>query len=630
MIKKDTGCIKPLKFQYKKKRLLIGYDIETYTDNNNEQQFILASTVRIDRKLNTQEINLFYTIKDVHDYILSVKNRNAFVISHNSEFDITLSKLHLHKHYTFFKKGKVFLAKILNPKRKEKITFIDTLNFYPYSLKKIGEMINLHKFKKPSFIGKMPKNKTEFEELENYCIQDSKITVYGYLHFLKFCETYGFTSPLTTSQSSFKLFRINFLKKIINKNKIPFQMAILRKGYYGGRTEAFRLGNINCVIRSYDINSAYLYALKNAYFPVTPYREVSPKQFKKFLNYYKKHKGEKRNIIMFGKFEFNINDDIGYIPYRYTFDNSEKLVFPNGRFNSYVYHPEILLANKKNSISKCLKLYIAYGEKLFHDFANFVWNNRVKYLNNDILNFFFKTIGNGQYGKYAQINHNLERDKKYDVYYNSDITQMTLGLDKEKEKFKDINHPIILDLLKNNDKIIINFYDGKAYVRRLKPSLHLNISISAITTSYVRAYLYNIISSYENNVIYCDTDSVFTKDLKLKENPNILGGLKLEKEGNNIKIFNEKMYIINRKATFKGIPRKNRKIKIDYLNNKITADMYKMITYRSSVKQRVKPYTTINFKITFDYLKNHKRKRLSENYKREILTKPITLNNTLD
>ena len=88
------------------------------------------------------------------------------------------------------------------------------------------------------------------------------------------------------------------------------------------------------------------------------------------------------------------------------------------------------------------------------------------------------------------------------------------------------------------------------------------MAIPSFVTAYARIYLFNLmLISGLDNVLYCDTDSLFLskkgKDNLIKSDyisDNELGKLKLEKKG-YANIFNCKDYNFNKERTIKGVPK---------------------------------------------------------------------------
>ena len=227
----------------------------------------------------------------------------------------------------FMHTSKVDKTKSYNSKYK--LEFYDTLNFFPASVEKLGECINIPKMKKPKFLGEKPKNIKEKNYLEKYCIRDSEVSC-KFMEFLQY--TYNNLNgnlKITIPSTSMDLFCRNFLKESLKTPDINI-MIEMYKAYYGGRTEAFKRGLIYNV-NNFDINSLYPYSMVKQNFPHPNY--MLRERLKKSQIY--DYEGITEAII---KVPYMY---IPYLPFR-----GHRLLFGIGKYKGYYSFYELRQAEK--------------------------------------------------------------------------------------------------------------------------------------------------------------------------------------------------------------------------------------------------------------------------------------------
>jgi hypothetical protein len=613
--------IEPRTFKAFNPRYICSFDCETYYNEKKKRQIFIMGTVVLWDFNQKKEIEyIFWNKQKMNDFLLSnhFVGHKSFNTAFNSSFDLYMLPMVYSKNFSDYSKGRVYIAKYKHPKRSYQVTrFIDLGNFFSGIIKKnrkeyrglsaVGELFNMSKLEKPDYLGeRKPKTKSERDYLVEYCLVDSKICVVASKWLLKQFQEFETGVCVTPSQFAFRVFQSQFLKRQINMNPIKEQLEIFRDGYRGGRTEAFKLGTIEKKrIVSYDFNSFYVYSMVNSLLPIS--------QYKKIINPTRNdiRKIRDNNICCFANISTKTYDNfIGLIPVRLS-----NLVFPNGRINTNLYTSELNLLEKLQDY-KVESLYIAEGDYILRDYGQWAFDSRNENRSDELLNILYKLFGNSVYGKFAQLNEHLERTPKYDYLLTPNVNSLSINI-------ADVLHTI-------------RFYYNKAFEKTLKPTKLLSIPISAEITSNCRSVLTEHLLKYEDNLLYCDTDSFMLFDKILKES-SALGGLKKEAEGNKVVILKEKIYQIYKddkliKFTTKGFPKKaiykNGKIRLKFKNqlcNKFTVSYDTLIQPKSAWIQFKNPYVPITVTKTFDLNFNTKRKLLSDNFQLPIDTIPITL-----
>jgi hypothetical protein len=604
--------IKPNNFKAFNPNYLVGFDVETfYNKKEKKNEFILGTSSVYDLKQRVEFTpRIFHDTKEMQKFLLKKRfwSQKGFITGFNAQFDLYHLPLVYSKKFNDYQRGKMYIAKYEN--HHGAITrFVDLRNFFSSgTLENLGEMFKSYKMKKPSWLGKRTyRNQKEKEYLEKYCYRDSKICVDVSKWLLKQFQYFKTGVCVTPSQFSFRVFQSQFLKEGIYPNKIDKQVKIFRHGYYGGRTEAFHLGTIEGKIRTYDINSFYVYAMREILLPTKAYNKVinpRKKDLVKSLN--------QNNLCAFANVTINSKEKIvGKFPFV-----DVNLKFPNGKINVNLYSSELrLLENMKYKLNS---LYIAEGDYILKDFAKWVYAERNKNRDNKLMSLLYKLLGNSLYGKFAQLNEFLHRTPEYDYLYTEGVNHV--GVHNEVDK--SFRH--------------IRFYFNKAYQRLLKPSKFLALPISAEITSFCRTDLYKLLVNNQDELLYCDTDSLMLRNKKLNTSKN-LGGLKLEAEGNSITIFKEKLYQIFKdnnpiKTSSKGFPKRilfdKGKWGVIFLNdncNEFKVSYPTLIKPKSAWIRYQSPFIPIKIEKTFNLLYNTKRTLLDTNFTKPIKTEIITV-----
>ena len=210
------------------------------------------------------------------------------------------SSLHLYAHNAFFDlqvigffdtfnrwgwkldfvydKGLTFLLVIR--KGESSIKAISTTNFFDYSLKALGENIGL------------PKLDVDFgavseSDLTKYCHRDVEIASESLLQYIAFNRVHDTGKfAMTKASQSFSCYRHRFMAKKIFIHGVPFVQELERSAYFGGRTEAYRLGKITGgPFVFYDVNSMYPYVMQANKYPCLLMEYEETPNYDRFLKH---------------------------------------------------------------------------------------------------------------------------------------------------------------------------------------------------------------------------------------------------------------------------------------------------------------------------------------------------------
>ena len=394
-------------------------------------------------------------------------------------------------------------------------TLRDSIPLLPFSLKDITKNFDVAN-KKGDFDHKKI-NWRNWEKLKPewlpYLISDCK----GLYQVLNIYENYlmknfqvSLNRQITIAQLSMQIFKQKFLKA-----PIPTYVSReddMRKAYYGGRTEIFKLRGEN--LNYYDVNSLYPYVMRNKPMPVgLPVKNYCMK------------------VEDFGIAYCEIttpkNIDIPLLPHRVK----GKLLFPKGHFYGWYCTPELQKAKQ-----------LGYEIKIFYGYEF-----KQEFIFTDFIDCFYKIKQNSKAGSVEYINAKLQMNSLYGKF----------GQRREKEQIvmfpKDVIGLEPLEFFGETP-----FYVEKKYSK----AKHILPAVAAFVTSYSRLVLYEYFEKAVKKggtLYYCDTDSLVT-DVEM-DCGNKLGEIKDEiPEGIVEGIFlSPKMYgIKTKKGEFikcKGFPK---------------------------------------------------------------------------
>ena len=257
------------------------------------------------------------------------------------------------------------------------ITFYDTLRHWPMSVEAMGQ-----------YIGK-PKEKDYLSDkvtpkLIRACQRDSEI-VYDFVkvmlgQYFNLGLKIKSTLPAMAMQywQTFNQLDLPRLKNLIREK--------FREGYYGGRVEVFRFGEIDGPIYHYDINSLYPYVMANYTYPDIT---ICSRQTR----------NPDLNNYGMASVEIEIPyHNIPCLPYR----SDKEILFPYGRISGVYCYPEIRQALKDGAVIRKINWSIEYDRGLspFKPYVDTCYGNRLK-AETDLEKTFWKLMMNSLYGKFG-------------------------------------------------------------------------------------------------------------------------------------------------------------------------------------------------------------------------------------
>ena len=147
-----ANCLRPLSNKKLVKFDFVGFDIETYGDDN---KFYMGGVYYYSGELEQREVyKAFYDREEMINFLLSRKFQGKYIVATNLDFDLT--KLFINtKYWNKLKRiergSNLIYAEYCLPyfEKVGKIKFIDTTNYVFWSVEKLGSVIGTAKKDKP-------------------------------------------------------------------------------------------------------------------------------------------------------------------------------------------------------------------------------------------------------------------------------------------------------------------------------------------------------------------------------------------------------------------------------------------------------------------------------------------------
>lgn len=498
---------------------------------------------------------VIYTVDDFKNEFAKDKYKNKYVFAHNAEFDILTIFGNI---YTEVDNAAIFNGKFISAKYNS-VTFGDSMNIYPSSVEKIGNLIGLPKLDNEKVKSQKLSVSNVTEQDIEYCIRDCEIV---YKALLRIFEMIG-AIKLTLPSLAMYDFRKNYLTDDIHFSELVDEFY---NSYYGGRTEAFIIGQVNAKV--YDVNSMYPYAMLTTTFPDIKGLKKEAKADTKFLLFCLKYYEGMTSIRVRHKDTY-----FGFLPYKMVINKAEKLVFPVGEFETIVNFNELRFALQQGAVEILKVNYIVYSNPKKSPFIDFISDNyKKRNESKDELNrTIYKLKMNALYGRFAM------RMKLSTTYFDEIPFQLIEEL-KESDKYCDIK----LFNQERNDCFLITENE------KFKNSFFSIPTYSSYITSAARVLLLKgLLANESQKVCYCDTDSIFLEGNFTGELSDKLGDFKLESkkiiEINGLKNYR---YIDETGKEFdviKGISKNSIKI-IDKKTNTISYETQKYFKTKQSLR----------------------------------------------
>ena len=460
----------------------------------------------------------------------AIQHKNITVIGHNIFFDLQCAGFF--KYFTdhgwqldwLYDKGLTYILRIV--KDKFKIMIISSTNYYDCKLEDLGDMIGVPKIE-------IDLKKARGLKLKRYCHRDTEIVCKGIWHYLQFIKDNDLgRMALTKSSQALIAFRTRFMNTKIYKHTEKAAFEIERKAYFGGRTEAFFIGDVPGSEFLYiDFNSMYPYVMSKYKYPVKMVMLIEDEPDKRYTEFMGQYG-------LIAEVDLHIPEPVFAVRY------NSKLVFPTGEFRTFLCSEGLKYAQARGYIKKFIRGAFYQMDDIFSEYVNYFSDLRGKYQdeNNKVMTKLCKYMHNTLYGKWA------EREIVTDM-----VESPSSGEYNRKEIWDAVNGGFWTETHFMN-QIIVQHYEGEGS--------HSMPAIASHITENARMELWKLIKAVGiKKVLYCDTDSIIihTRDLKLVKkwiHPSRMGAVKIQDRFNELRIDGAKNYRTDKFKHIKGIPEK--------------------------------------------------------------------------
>ena len=287
-------------------------------------------------------------------------------------------------------------------------------NYYKLPLADIG----------PSF-GK-PKNEDEIDlktatmkEIETYCARDVEILRMAWFKLFEITQELGGCTPgPTIASTAFRIWKNKFFPAdditIRGNIQVPRVNAAEAEAYRGGHTDCYFKGSPKVDrIYKFDVNSQYPSQMLGE-IPVEFQREVALKRF------------DLKSGVHLARVKLNIPEE-SFIGLAGIVDEEGKFIFPAGTFTTWLWQPELEIADELGYIVEYEEVFKYKTAPIFKGFVEKVYALRRHYkeTEDEALSLVCKIILNSLYGKFGQ-KENPEvvivepETEEYEIVYERD------------------------------------------------------------------------------------------------------------------------------------------------------------------------------------------------------------------
>lgn len=478
-----------------------------------------------------REEKAFTNMRKLERWILQQRRRGktTWVFAHNIEFDLLSSGLYARLRRRFPEApppvvgDRVFIWRLRTPEGT--LLFCDSMNFFPLSLAEAAAFVGMEKLP-------MPGREASMEAWIAYCRRDVEIVAALMQRFIALhrAEDWGRFMP-TLGGIALNLFRHKFLRpRDLFIHDHPALLDLERRAYYGGRAEAWWLGEVQEEVFDLDVNSMYPFLMRDLYVPTRPiglFYDLTPKALARAL--------ERYEAIA----EVEVETKTPALPVR----AGEGTCWPVGRFVTVLAGPELRLAFRLGAVRRVVRAALYERKAVFRAWADYILGLRARARadGDGVLEMIIKRLANILHGKLGEWGREriTIQDPKAVPRYGRDVVRDEEGRVSEEWWFEgQILH----------------------VARRTKKTFHTSVAAAATITAAARAFLWAlVVEAGLENVLYMDTDGLLvTREGferlrgRIGEGP---GQLKVVGRYNSVCIFGPKDIIGDRLFVRRGIPR---------------------------------------------------------------------------
>lgn len=404
------------------------------------------------------------------------------------------------------------------------IKALSVSNYWAASTRELGDLLN------------EPKLDVDFSDVSDetlliYCFRDTEIAFDAMARYIAMIHELDLGSfRLSRAAQSMAAFRHRFMRHRIFIHDDPEIRELEELAYMGGRTEAYRIGEIDGgPFTCYDVNSMYPFIMSRYRLPwkcVDYHAELRPGDLAGLLAEYS----------AIAEVELDTDEPL------YAVRIEGRLIFPVGRFTAYLCTEGLRQALLRGHVVRVVRAAFYRDAILFREYveAFYAMKSAARERGDHVTERAAKLLMNSLYGKFAQRRPIVTSEVEYegDDYYRLE------SLDYETGK------TIIVSRLFHRETVSIG--------DELAPSSIA--SIPAHITEYGRMLQWDIQEKIgREHVLYCDTDSVFVASKvpvgdRYPVSATTLGALASKWTTGRLHIYGSKDYETDADVVLKGVP----------------------------------------------------------------------------
>jgi hypothetical protein len=402
---------------------------------------------------------------------------------------------------------------------------VSTTNYFQAPLADMGKTVGLEK------------QSVDFEAADTdllsiYCFRDVEIVVAFMLRYIAFVQSEDLGAfRLTRASQALAAYRHRFMPHKVTFHDDDEVRELESHAYYGGRTEAFRIGSMSGgPFLSVDVNSMYPYCMKSFPMPVKLYDySITP--------------ALPRARALIERFLCVAEVSLETDEPAYAVKRDSRVVFPTGRIRTFLSTPSLRYAVEHGHLRAVHRIAMYAGELIFSPFVDYFYSMRMEARSrgDPLMDTFAKLLLNSLYGKFGQYLHEEETIEGFPT-----------------EGYKRIR---IIDVTTSEIVLITSCMNVTTTTGPQSFCDRSFYAIPAHVTDHARMLLWSIIKGIgPGRVLYCDTDSVKLRSRDLGRidypmHPTALGALKVEKKVSRLTIYGLKDYVEDGAVHIKGVPR---------------------------------------------------------------------------
>lgn len=392
----------------------------------------------------------------------------------------------------------------------------DTYQWIAHKLATVGEILGYAKLP-------MPKHHEHIDTWFTYCQRDVDVLDMALTRIWEWLKKDGCDKfmPTRAGQARY-IYKKQYEHKSIVYHDNTDASTLERAAYYGGRTDLWRVGEVEGPVHQLDVNSLYPYVMKKNWFPCE-------------LLSHEDH-GRKPIVLSASQAKSStaevwIDDPNNSYPVRCK----EGTLFLAGKVHTVLSGPELLVAVSRGVVEAYGRVNRYRMQMLFDKFIDYYWKLRceAKASGDKVQDTIVKLLMNSLYGKFGQLTSDWE-------YHDSGMPPDTYGI---------FIGPGVDDTKVTKSRVLGGNVFNEVQRHESKGSF---IAIAAFTTAHARVYMEFLKSIIVDGAYYYQaTDSLYCDDAAKGElvakglvNGQVLGLLK--DEGSHERMLFKNIHHINK------------------------------------------------------------------------------------